>query len=229
MGDGGFADIILIAMGAAFLVLRLRSVLGRRDGHQGRYADPFARRGPKGQPADDKVVHLPERATAPAAEIPAPAWATDAGALGAGLAQISIADPKFDLDEFISGAKIAFEMILEAFAHGNRTALKPLLSPEVFRNFARVMDDRDRGGEKVEQTLVGIKGEEAIEARIEGSVVQITVKFVSEQINAVRNREGEVVEGDPNTVSEVTDLWTFARDTHTRDPNWILIGTGTLA
>ena len=143
MGEGfQFLDIILFALVAGFLILRLRSVLGRRDGHQGRNPDPFSAR-PKPEPADDKVVQLPDRndrpidATATPGE-PAAAAGTPKGPLEAGLTQIAVADPRFDPQEFVSGARIAFELILTAFASGDREALKPLLSPEVYGNFDRV-------------------------------------------------------------------------------------------
>ena len=226
MGDGFPIDIILFAMIAAFLVFRLRSVLGRRDGHEGKHRDPFGARRGKTAP-DDKVVQLPDRSGGENDEEPAPD-AAPASPLAAGLAQIGDADSRFDLDEFASGARIAFEMILGAFAEGNAEALKPLLTPEVFGKFSRAIRDRDESGETLQQTLVGVKAVEPVEAVMEDRIAHITLKFVSEQINVTCDAAGDVVDGDPNAVIEVTDFWTFARDTGSGNPNWMLVGTRSL-
>ena len=232
MGEGfQFLDIILFALVAGFLILRLRSVLGRRDGHQGRNPDPFSAR-PKPEPADDKVVQLPDRndrpidATATPGE-PAAAAGTPKGPLEAGLTQIAVADPRFDPQEFVSGARIAFELILTAFASGDREALKPLLSPEVYGNFDKSIRQRQASGQRLETKLVSLKSCEIAEAYMAGRTAHVTVKFVSEQISAVYDASGTVVDGNPTQVTEVTDFWTFARDTRSADPNWALVATGT--
>lgn len=233
MGDGGFQfiDIILFAMIAAFLALRLRSVLGRRDGHEGGFRDPFKPASDKPKPAngeaDDNVVRLPERgADAEAAEaekIKAAAHGDET--LAAGLTQVRVADPSFDPDGFASGARAAFEMILDAFATGDTGVLKSMLSPEVFANFQHAIRSRQEAGETLKYTLVGIRKAEIVEAYMDGRNASVTVKFVSEQINATLNREGAVISGDLNKVVDVTDFWTFQRDTRSRDPNWALVAT----
>lgn len=226
-GEFQFIDIILFALVAAFLILRLRSVLGRRDGHQGSSTDPFktSRRGKSG---DDKIVRLPDREGRPAESDEPPAAGPDESLspLEAGLANIRVADPKFDADEFISGARTAFEMILSSFAKGDMPALRPLLSPEVLNNFTQSVRDREQAGETMDLTLVGIKSAEIVEAYMAGRTAHLTVKFVSEQTSVVRDESNEIIEGDPETVTEVTDYWTFARDTRNPDPNWILVATG---
>jgi len=232
MSNGfAFLDIIFFAMVAAFLVLRLRNVLGRRTGNERRRPDLFSRRGEGKAPVEspDKVVRLPDRGRAKAAK-PAGADAEEAGAEGqspldAGLTQISDADSAFAPGEFVDGARAAFEMIVEAFAAGNRKALRPLLSEEVYDNFTSAIEARENAGETLETTVVGIDGADLIEASMDGSVAYVTVKFVSEQINVTRDKNGEVVDGDPNHVAEVTDIWTFGRDTRSRDPNWALVET----
>ena len=229
MGEGfQFLDIILFALVAGFLILRLRSVLGRRDGHESRNPDPFSAR-PKPEPADDKVVPLPERngrsADAPPAE-PASAGAPKSP-LEAGLTQIGIADPRFDPQEFVSGARIAFELILTAFASGDREALKPLLSPEVYGNFDESIRHRQAAGQRLETKLVSLKSCDIAEAYMAGRTAHVTVKFVSEQISALYDAGGIVVENNPTHITEVTDFWTFARDTRSSDPNWALVATGT--
>ncbi|MDP7651602.1 MAG: Tim44/TimA family putative adaptor protein [Rhodospirillales bacterium] len=225
MGDGfPFIDIILFAMVAAFLILRLRGVLGRRDGHEGPRPDPFLP--PGKESADGKVVALPDRAAADASSAPADAEA--ATPLESGFAEIRKSDPGFDPSEFSSGARLAFEMILGAFATGDTEALKPLLSPEVYGNFARAISDRTEAGEVLQETLVGINSSDIVEAFVEGPVANVTIKFVSDQVNVTHDRDGKVVSGDPESSVEVTDFWTFGRDTRSRDPNWTLVGTRSL-
>jgi predicted lipid-binding transport protein (Tim44 family) len=230
MGDGfQFIDIILFALVAGFLILRLRSVLGRRDGHQSRTPDPFAPQ-PKPGRADEKIVRLPERTDRP---IDAPSSAAAEmvggeakGPLEVGLTQVKIADPSFDPEGFVSGARIAFELILNAFAAGDTDSLKPLLSQEVFGNFSHSIRERKASGMRLETKLAGLRSAELVEAYMAGRTAHITIKFVSEQISALYDAAGAVVEGDPDEVIEVTDYWTFARDTRSTDPNWTLVATG---
>lgn len=221
MGGGfQFIDIILFALVAAFLILRLRSVLGRRDGHQGPAQDPFRPASNKDN-ADKDVVRLPERGeTGPLQPDQAPS------SLQAGLTQVKIADRNFDEKEFLSGAGVAFEMILTAYVAGDVATLKPLLSPEVYGNFSKSIADRKAAGEVVETTLVGVQEAEIEEAYMAGRMAHVTARFVSEQVTVTRDASGEIIEGDPDRVTTVTDLWTFARDTGSADPNWTLVATG---
>lgn len=231
MGEGfQFIDIILFALVAGFLILRLRNVLGRRDGHQGRAPDPFTPQ-PKAEPANEKVVHLPDRGDRPvdpgtkAEGSAAPDVAKSP--LEIGLTQIAIADPRFDPNGFLSGARIAFELVLNAFAAGDSEALKSLLSPEVYGNFVESIEQRQAAGHRLETKLVGIKSSDLVEAYMAGRTAHVTVGFVSQQISAVYDAGGNVIEGDPAEVIEVIDTWTFARDTRSSDPNWALVATGT--
>jgi len=141
------------------------------------------------------------------------------------LTRVRIADPGFDPDSFAQGAKAAFEMILNAFSTGDRKALKGLLSPDVLKNFDTAIGEREAAGEILEDTLVGIRSSEIVEASMDGHHSVITLKFVSEQISALHDAEGNVIDGNPNEVIDVTDYWTFSRDTRSKDPNWTLIGT----
>jgi predicted lipid-binding transport protein (Tim44 family) len=226
MGDGfQILDIILFALVAGFLILRLRSVLGRRDGHQGRVPGPFTPPG-EAERNGEKVVRLPERGDRPS-EAPAPNEPA-ASPLESGVAQVRAADPNFDLDEFLSGARIAFELILNAFAAGDSEALKPLLSPEVFGNFDQSIRERLEAKQRLETKIVSLNAVELVEAYMTGRTAHVTVKFVSEQISALYDAAGSVVEGDPVAITEATDFWTFARDTRSADPNWTLVATGTL-
>ena len=226
MGDGfAFIDIILFAMVAVFLILRLRGVLGRRDGHDGARRNPFSPP-PREETSDGKVVALPDHSAAAADEAPQDAEADSP--LEAGYADIRKADQGFDPKDLLSGARMAFEMILGAFAEGNADALKPLLSPEVFGNFSRAIQDREEAGEVLEQTLVGINSSDIVEAFMDGAIANVTVKFVSDQVNVTRDRDGNAVAGNAESAVAVTDFWTFARDSRSRDPNWTLVGTRSL-
>jgi predicted lipid-binding transport protein (Tim44 family) len=218
-----FIDIILFAMIAAFLILRLRSVLGRHkdDGRAAPRPAPVA--------SDDKVVSLPDRsepAHGPAPRFEADVPAAPAGPLDAALTQFRIADPTFDLGQFMKGARAAFEMILQAYGANDRKTLKQLLSNEVFAQFESAMRERETKGETLENTLIRIVSTDALGAEMEGNTAHVTVKIVSEQVNVTKNTAGEAVEGNANHIANVTDIWTFARDLRSRDPNWKLVGTG---
>jgi predicted lipid-binding transport protein (Tim44 family) len=221
-----YIDIILFAMIAAFLILRLRSVLGRHR-HDGRPQDD-SYESARSLPKDDTVVSLPDRTEArrPGRRAESPP-APDAAAtpLDATLTQMRIADPRFDLREFIAGARTAFEMIVEAFAKGDRKTLQMLLSPEVYENFEGAIRDREGKNQTLENTLIRIVSTDPVEAELDGSVGSITVKIVSEQVNVTKNAAGEVADGNPNHITEVTDIWTFSRDLRSRDPNWKLVAT----
>jgi predicted lipid-binding transport protein (Tim44 family) len=222
-----FLDILLFALIAAFLVLRLRSVLGRRTGHRGSNRDlPSTSQREAGK---DTVVSIPGAGGEESLEGAEPANGADRGAqspLQAGLTQIRIAQPNFSAEEFMSGARIAFELIVSAYAKGDREALKPFLSPEVFGNFEQSIKAREATGEALETEVAGMRAAEIVEAYMAGRTAHLTVKFVSEQITVVRDAAGNVVEGEPNAVNEVVDFWTFARDTRSPDPNWTLVATG---
>jgi predicted lipid-binding transport protein (Tim44 family) len=219
--SGEYIDILIFAMIAAFVFFRLRSVLGRRTGNERRPQDAFS--GPVEREAarDTNVVALPERER----EAAAIAEKVAGTPLEASLTQIKLADRDFDPAKFVAGARAAFEMIVAAFAQGNLAKVKSFLSREVYDNFAEALAARQRAQQTAETTVVGIKGCDIIEARMDGRIAVVTVKFVSEQINVTRDKAGTVVEGDPSLVSDVTDIWTFSRDTRTRDPNWTLVET----
>jgi len=230
MSDGfQFLDIILFAAVAAFFVFRLRGVLGKRMGHDKPPSDPFRKRSAESD--DDKVISLPDRNKAESdEEPPEPAVAAEEPAaagtpLEAGLMQIKLADKNFDEEPFLAGARAAFEMIIATFANGDAKALRPLLSNDVYGDFAGAITERRGAGQTLETTLVGISEAEIIEAELQARTAFVTIKFVSEQINVVRDKKGEVVEGDPTGVTKITDIWTFARNTRSRDPNWTLVAT----
>jgi predicted lipid-binding transport protein (Tim44 family) len=228
MGNGfQFVDIIFFALVAAFIILRLRSVLGKRTGNE-RRRDPFAKppapaEAPDARRSGDRtgdIVSLPRSDSADAAPAAAPATP-----LGAALTQVKLADPSFEEAKFEEGARAAFDYIVSAFAAGERGKLKPLLSEEVYANFDQAITAREKDGHKSETTVVRIKSADIVEARMEGQSAFVGVKYVSEQINVTRDAEGKVVEGNPDRIAEATDVWTFARNTRSPDPNWTLVRT----
>ena len=255
MSDGfQFYDIIFFALIAIFIILRLRGVLGRRTGQQRqRHADRFARteEAPEENQAQPQgeIVHLPDR-TRPAREapqdVPADDMATEpaqprpvragrrestsdqeeaVSGLRAGLEQIRRADHEFSPRRFVQGAQGAFEMVVDAFAKGDTATLRPLLGDDVYDEFAAAIRDRMAEGHVQETTIVALDAAEIISAEMRSSTARVTVKFVSQQINVVRDKEGEEVGGDPSLIERVTDIWIFARNTRSSDPNWALIET----
>lgn len=227
MSDGfAYLDIIFFAMVAAFIALRLRSVLGRRTGHERQRPETYRPTPPVQQP--DNVVPMPERAAAQAIEDSGIADMRDGG-VKSGLTAIRLADRSFELDGFLQGSKAAFAMIVESFANGDKDGLRPLLAPEVFQRFSAAMDDRSRRGETLATELVATRSAEVVSAGMSGSRARVTVRFESDQVNVTRNTAGELVDGDPSRIDQVIDLWTFERDTRSRDPNWQLVETRTPA
>src|SRR5579884_1403874 len=211
MGDfPHYVDIILFAMIAAFLVLRLRSVLGRRTGNE-RRRDMFIR---QADASRDKVVALGQAGAPPPLD-----------SVAAGIGRIRAADPGFDPGAFLDGARGAFEIIVSAYAAGDKARLRPLLSDEVFARFAAAIDEREAAGETLETRIVAIRDLDIAEASIAGTTTRVTVRIISDQINLVRGRDGQAVDGDPQHPVEKTDFWTFIRDTRSTDPNWVLVAT----
>jgi len=219
MGDfPHYFDIILFAMIAVFLALRLRSVLGRRTGNERRRQSMIR----QAEPTGDKVITLPTRGNPPA---PPPATAPPADAVAAGLERIRDADPAFDPEQFLQGARGAFEMIVAAFAAGDKAKLRPLLSDEVYAPFCAAIDERNAARETLETRILALKRHDISEADLVGVMARITIKLVSDQINVVRAHDGSIVDGDPDKPIEKTDFWTFTRDTRSSDPNWLLVAT----
>ena len=227
--------IIFLAL-AVFIFLRLRSVLGQRTGRERPPYDPYAARDAVRSPATDKVVTLPPRPAEPApsrpVEVAPPAadrWkgvAETGSSVASGLDAIVAADPTFDAKHFITGARTAYEMIVTAFAGGDRKQLRTLLSREVFDGFDAAITERERRSETVETRFVSIDASTITAAELRNrSTAQITVRFVSKLVSATRDRAGTVIDGNAEKVTDVTDVWTFARDIASRDPNWKVIAT----
>jgi predicted lipid-binding transport protein (Tim44 family) len=232
---------------AVVAIVKLRSVLGRRTGDEEtrvekRRQDTNPPKAAGATAASDKVVALPRRGRE---EQPAEAMAASlteeaeqriksvAGgdnSLSKGLLEILRVDRDFDPEHFLRGARQAYEMIVTAFADGNRKILRELLNADVFDSFSRAISDREAKGEQIDQSFVGISKADMLEAEVNPKgLASITVRFVSQLITATRDKAGKIIDGDQARVKDVTDIWTFARDISTRDArqklNWKLVGT----
>ncbi len=222
---------LFFLIAAVVIFFQLRNVLGRRTGNERPPFDPYTagRTGDKDAAAKaENVVSLPrKRVSADNDEAYA---AIDAVAqpdtdLNKGLRAIKDADASFDPRGFVEGAKMAYEMIVMAYADGDRKTLKNLLSREVYDGFVAAISDREARSERIQSSFVGIDKADIVSAEMKGSEAHLTLRIVSELISATRDKAGEVIDGDPETVAEVKDVWTFARDTRSRDPNWKLVAT----
>ena|SRR5690348_7529525 len=229
--------IIFLAL-AVFIFLRLRSVLGQRTGRERPPYDPYSAREPV-RPAPEKVVALPPRPAEPiaapkqaepaeAAAEPEARWrgiAEPGSPVAAGLDAIAGADAAFDARHFVTGARAAYEMIVTAFAEGDRRSLKNLLSRDVYDGFDAAIGEREKRGEKVESRFVSIDTADVTAAELRARNAQVTVRFHSKLITATRDKDGNVIDGSAERVTDITDVWTFARDVSSRDPNWKLVAT----
>ncbi len=227
--------IIFLAL-AVFIFFRLRSVLGQRTGRERPPYDPYSARDAVRSPASDKIVTLPPRRGAnrpPAGRLSRRRPRPIAGRMWPRPAQVSppastplwAADPSFDAKHFIAGARAAYEMIVTAFAEGDRRQLRNLLSREVYDGFDAAISERERRGETAESRFVSIDGSTVTAAELRARTAQITIRFVSKLISVTRGRTGDVIDGNAEKVTDVTDVWTFAREVSSRDPNWKVVAT----
>lgn len=229
MGSFDFVTFFFF-VAAVIIFIQLRSVLGKRTGHERPPRDQMARRSETASEGmdDPKVVTLPRRGreTAdPDVFAAVDAYAEPGSDLNKGLREVVSADPAFDPKGFVAGATTAYEMIVSAFAEGDRKTLKGLLSREVFDGFVAAIDEREKRGETVRSNFVGIEKSNIIQAEMKGAEANVTLRIVSQLISATLDKDGEVIDGDLVEVTDVNDVWTFARDTRSRDPNWRLIAT----
>ena len=214
--DDGFAffDIIIFAMLAGYLVFQLRRVLGRK-------ADQEKPHSIQPSPNHDS---FPENDN-----IASPSENDDNSESVSNLTMLRRSDPTFNDKEFITGSKSAFSWIVSAFAAGETSKLEPLLSANLWKNFDMAIQQRVSDGEKLETTIVSIKSTLINDVTMSNGNVNITVEFVSDQIKVLRDRDGKIIEGNPDVIEPVTDLWTFNRDVKSPSPNWILVKTETPA
>ena len=228
---------VLFAALAIFVIWKLRSVLGTRTGTERPPVDPY--RKPNGDarpgaPADGEasnVIRVPGAAAEAATGVKPPVverW-KDYAAAGtstyAALEAIAARDPSFDIKQFLSGAQSAYEIIVTAFGNGDRKTLKPLLASDVYDNFESVIAQKERDGHKTQTTIVSIGNSALHDAQMRGNDAQLAVKFASKLISVTRDRAENVVDGSPDKVVDMVDVWTFARDVRSGNPNWRLIAT----
>ena len=192
----GYLDIILLAMFAGFIILRLRNILGRRTGHQGKSTNKYFHKGLK-------IVKDIENNEA---------IKTD------------------NVDEnakkqFLKGAEIAYEQIITYFARGDKRSLKPLLEKEMFNRFSEVIDDRKSKQLKYETTFIGLKSAKVLEFKKIENIYKVTVNFVSEIITCVKDKNNQIVEGSPDIIKTVNDVWRFSKNMWSQDPTWYLVDT----
>ncbi|MEZ5750514.1 MAG: Tim44/TimA family putative adaptor protein [Paracoccaceae bacterium] len=217
--DSAVIQLLVLAGIAVFLILRLRNVLGTREG----FERPLATELPsqtatkqrfdviEGGPDRDITDHVPAGSTSAEA-----------------LAEMKRIEPDFNVGEFLGGARGAYEMILMGFERGELDDLVPLLSRDVFDSFDEVVQIREREGLTVEATFIGVREVELISASFDKNTrnAEITVRFVGELTSVIRDRDGKIVEGDPNRIKQERDAWTFARTMGAENPNWRLVATG---
>lgn len=238
-----FSTLIFLVI-AVIIFMRLRSQLGKRTGLE-RTPEERSKAEMRGLPGN--VTPLPTRKSTPVvvgaekAKADQPLESTqpivenvkdlpkEIAQPGSPLAQaldfIRNEDKSFDARHFLSGAKAAYEMIIKAFAAGERTTLKKLLSPDVYEGFEDAISDREAAGEKVESHFIGFNKADITEAVLKDRTAQITVSFISKLVQATRDSGGTIIDGDPVEVTEVHDVWTFERDISARDPNWRVAST----
>lgn len=219
MGQSFIQLLVLVGI-AVFLIIRLKSVLGTREGFEKPPIDPSSIPEPsrpsrfeviEGGPDRDIVDHVP-----------------DGSAAAKSLAAMKMAEPGFGVSEFLGGAGGAYEMILMAYENGDIEQIRPFLSAEVFDTFAASVAHRQEQGLTIEASFVGLREAALQDATYdrETGEAEITVRLVAELTSVVRNASGEVVEGDPHQIKRQRDVWTFARVMGADDPNWQLVATG---
>lgn len=202
-------QLLILAAIAVFLVLRLKSILGTREGFEPEETPVIApRAAPPAPPEEDLFDHVAQGTPAARA-----------------LMRIKEIEPAFSATQFLKGARGAYEMILMAFDKGDLERIRPFLAPEVFDAFAGVVAQRNADGLTVSTEFLGIREIELTDARLDGNEAELTVRFVAELISATRNAAGDLVDGDPKTARKQRDSWTFARIMGQGDPNWQLVAT----
>jgi predicted lipid-binding transport protein (Tim44 family) len=215
-------DIIIFVAIAAFFVLKLRSKLGQRTGHERRPPDQLARQAAEDD--GDTVIQLPDAQTRQ--EDAGDDFSdVEDGRLQAGLREVKLAEPSFTRQGFLEGARTAFDMIIGAYAAGDTETLRPLLASDVYDPLERAAHEREAEDHTLETVLVSIDASDIIEAGVDRRTASVTVRFVTHQINITRDADGKIIDGDPHEAVEVVDIWTFERHTRARDPNWTLVAT----
>ena len=212
-------QLLVLAGIAVFLILRLRSVLGTREGYE-KPPEPIAESSRRPRPDFEVIEGGPDRDITD--------HVADGSDAARALAAMKLVEPDFSVNEFLQGASGAYEMILMAFERGEIDSIEPFLGPEVHQTFVDVIGEREDQGLTIEANFVGVRELKLADARFDRDTqeAEITVRFVGELTSAVRNAAGEIIEGNPNEIKRQKDSWTFAREMGANDPNWKLVATG---
>lgn len=208
------ALIIFIVL-SAFIAYRLYSVLGSRTGEE-RQRDVEGLQRARTREAREDAQPAPAEPE-PAKPLPP---------VSAAAAPLRAADPAFDERGFIEGAKGAYEMIVEAFASGDLKSVRRFIAAPVFEAFKTAAGARESEGRRADLKFVGVEQAKIVSSRVEGGEASASVEFLSNQVRATYDRDGKLVDGDPNRIDLVKDLWTFSRQLSSNDPNWTLVATG---
>ncbi len=224
-----FFDIVLFALVAVFILLRLRNTLGSRPDKEDKPPSNWSGQGPaddmRADPESDNIINLP--GPDHQADFASPPLQNDdlPIEIAGGVTEIRLADPHFDLNKFLEGAAFAYEMVLTAFGAENYETLRQLLADSVYDDFAAALRHREERGESLETILVAIDAVDPIEVRMNGSLAEVTIKFAAEVVNVLRDAEGEILSGEIDVPEDVIDIWTFIRDVKSTDPNWQIAAT----
>lgn len=220
-----YGDIVILALVAGFILLRLRSILGQKtDNDKPDFLQP-----PKINVIKDTdpIVQLSDKSFKPKPVVdmdPYISTISDSNVLQA-IKDIKAKDPIFNVTSFVEGAKMAFEMVFDAFAKGDKQTLSMLLSQEIYNDFLRHIEERERQENKQETTLLSVKVKEIFRADLDRNIARIAVRFESEQVTIERAKTGDIVSGDPSDVQHVIDEWVLERDITSKNPNWKIIET----
>lgn len=214
-----YIDVIIFAIVAAFLFFKLRNTLGTRHGEERKRPTLFDKERTESTPVQ-KTKHV-DIVVDDLSQQP-----TQTGVVeSAILTQIALKDPSFDEREFIQGAKFAFEVIVESFAKGDKETLEPLLSAQLMDSFEKVIDRNIEKGHLVFTDIVQVKNAEIKDCTLNENIANITIKFTAEEIRYIKNKDGEILNGDPDQIHEIKDIWTFQKNLKSKNPNWTLVKT----
>lgn len=220
------ADLFVYAIVAAGLVFWLKTILGTRHGEEHERPNPFTSLPEEGQDSEEGTALLSsEDAITKLSEEPTEFMAVDNKTAENGLLEIARADKDFDIKQFLGGAQDAFVFIVEAFAEGDRDTLKNLLDKPVYEAFDSAITAREKAGETMEKEIHAIKRSNVLEASLDGKTAYVTVRFTAEEITCTRDSEGNVIDGHPEKVAEMIDIWTFGRSVKSKDPKWLVYAT----
>lgn len=225
------ADLIVYGVIAAGLVFWLRSILGTRHGEERERPNPLASAPEISPDLSETTSNLQDQSISSSDRIadlaanPKGAFSIDSKTAENGLMEIANAEKDFDIDFFADASQDVFVMIVEAFARGDREMLEDLLRADVYKAFEAAITEREESGETLESEIHAIKKAQVISAMVEDKTSYITVRFVAEETRVTRDKDGEITSGNPDRVTEMIDIWTFAHDVSGRDPRWLLIET----